>query len=311
MTGYESLRSSAAFLDLSDRGKIRLTGEDRHRLLHAITTNDIQGLAAGSGCYAFFLNAQGRILGDANVFNPGDSLLLDVEPELTAKLFEHIDKYIIADDVMLSDETSQWAAISVEGPNSEDALKSLPVPIPEQAFNTLPWRDGFVAAVSASGLLGFRLFVPVAQKPSLIAELQAAGVPEADALAVKTVRLEHGKPRYGEDITERYLAQETNQMQAVSFAKGCYLGQEIVERVRSRAQIHRILTPIRLRTNVVPPAATKLAMEGKDIGEITSAAYSPVLNEVAALAYLRREQIQTKAEMTVSGSSELVTAYLL
>ena len=310
MTGYQSLRSSAAFLDLSDRGKIRLIGEDRHRLLHAMTTNEIQALEAGRGCYTFFLNAQGRILGDASVFNLGDSLFLDVEPELTTKLFAHLDKYIIADDVTLSDESPEWASISIEGPDSEEALKALGVPIPHQAFSTIPWRDGFVAAVSASGLPGFRLFLHSTKKTSFLTELQAAGIPEADALALKTVRLEHGKPRYGEDITERYLSQETNQMHAVFFGKGCYLGQEIVERVRSRAQIHRLLTPVRIRTEIAPAGGTRLAIEGKDIAEITSAAFSPTFEEVVALAYVRTEQIHSKSEMTISGSDDPVTAYL-
>ena len=116
MTGYEALRGSAAWIDLSARGKIRVTGEDRARLLHAMSTNHVAGLQPGEGLYAFFLTAQGRIVADANVYNLGEAILLDTEPETADKLREHLDKYIIADDVTLEDETAQWAEIGIEGP---------------------------------------------------------------------------------------------------------------------------------------------------------------------------------------------------
>lgn len=301
MKGYELLRESAAWLDLSQRGEIRLTGEDRARLLHAMSTNDIQSLSTGEGCQVFFLNAQGRILADANVFNLGDSLLLDTEPETGKKIAEHLDKFIIADDVTLTDKQGQWATIGIEGPQSGDKVQEIGAPVPQKDWECLPWNSGFVAKVSMTGAPGFRLFLPAAQKQEIVSMLEAAGVAQADDEAIKAVRLEYGKPRYGEDITERYLMQETNQPQVVSFTKGCYLGQEIVERVRSRAQIHRMLTPVRIATKEVPVAGTKLSVEGKDVGEITSAAFSPAFGEVAALAYLRVEQIQAKADMVTTG----------
>lgn len=311
MTGYESLRASAAWLDLSDRGKIRMTGEDRVRLLHAMCTNDIQQLGSGRACYAFFLNAQGRILADAQVYNLGESLLLDTEPEITAKLLEHLDQYIIADDVTLTDETAALAAIDIEGPESETVLAALGAPVPPEPGAIAMWQDGFVAAASVTGALGFRLFFPTEQKADVIGKLSAASVAQADAEAIRIVRLEHGRPRYGDDITDRYLVQETNQLHGVSFTKGCYLGQEIVERVRSRAQIHRVLMPLRIHSQVAPPPGTKLIADGKEAAEITSAAFSPALGEVTALAYVRIEQAQNKERMQVSGSEPPVAASLV
>src|SRR5690348_17749510 len=123
--GYNALRDRAAWLDLSARGKIRLTGEDRARLLHAMTTNHIHQLQPGQGTYAFFLNAQGRILGDANVFCFEDHMLLDTEPETRQKLYEHLDRYIIADDVALEDVTTVVATVAVEGPEALAMLASL------------------------------------------------------------------------------------------------------------------------------------------------------------------------------------------
>lgn len=311
MTGYESLRESAAWLDLSDRGKIRMTGEDRVRLLHAMCTNDIQQLSSGRACYAFFLNAQGRILADAHVYNLGESLLLDTEPEITAKLLEHLDKYIIADDVTLTDETAALAAIGIEGPESETVTAGLAAPAPAAPGAIAAWQGGFVAAASVTGVLGFRLFLPAEQKANIVEKLSAAAVAEADSEAIRIVRLEHGKPRYGEDITDRYLVQETNQLQGVSFMKGCYLGQEIVERVRSRAQIHRVLMPLRIHSTIAPGPGTKLTVDDKEAAEITSAAFSPALDEVAALGYVRVEQAQNKGRMRVSGSEPPVEASLV
>ncbi len=308
MNGYESLRSSAAWINLSDRGLIRATGEDRARLLHAMTTNDIQRLAHNQGCYVFFLSAQGRILADANVYNLGESLLIDTEPETGAKIYAHLDKFIIADDVTLADESGGWAIVSIEGPLSEEILRSLGAPMPANDYGNTSWGDRIVAKHSVTGLPGSRIFLPVDQLDEFRKHLESAGVVEADAEAVRTVRLEHGRPRYGEDITERYLAQETNQMHSISFSKGCYLGQEIVERVRSRAQIHRMLSPVRIHCRIPPEPHTKLRVNDKDVAEITSAVFSPALGEVAALAYVRVEQLQAKSEMIVAGTEPVVRA---
>ena len=116
MTGYEALRGAAAAIDLSERGRIKVTGEDRKRLLHAMTTNHVENLAPGQGLYAFFLNAQGRVLADVIVLCHDDHLLLDVEPETRGKIHQHLDKFIIADDATLEDVTDSTAEIAVEGP---------------------------------------------------------------------------------------------------------------------------------------------------------------------------------------------------
>jgi folate-binding protein YgfZ len=284
MTGYEALRNRAAWLDLSARGKIKLTGEDRARLLHAMTTNHIQQLTPGTGCYAFFLNDKGRVLADANVLCRPDYFLLDVEPETRQPLYQHLDRFIIADDVTLEDVTDTTATIAIEGPEAASVLEGAGAPIPEADYSSADWGDALVARINSTGSSGFFIFAPASEKPALISRLEAAGAVPADAEAARVVRLEHGKPRYGEDISERFLAQEANQPQALNFSKGCYLGQEIVERVRSRGQIHRVLKPLTLDTKEPPAPGTKL----EDATEITSSAYSPAMDKVVALAYVRK-----------------------
>ncbi len=310
MKSYEALRTAAAWIDLSARGKIRVTGEDRARLLHAMTTNDIQHMQPGDGLHAFFLNAQGRILADAYIYHLGESFLLDTEPEAASKVLQHLDKYIIADDVTLEDQTAIWKAIGIEGPASAEAVEALGLPVPVLDYHVANFDNGFTARTAATGPMGFRVFVPVAELAALIEKLAAAGIPEADPEAARTVRLENGRPRYGDDITERYLTQETQQMHAVSFTKGCYLGQEIVERVRSRAQVHRHLMPVRIQSTAPPAAGTKLKSDGKDAAEITSAAYSPALGEVVALAYVRTDYQAPKTALTVDSTEPPVAAYI-
>lgn len=291
MTGYDELRQSAAWFDLSGRGKIRAYGEDRARLLHAMTTNHVQQLTPGQGCYAYFLSAQGRILGDVNIFCREDDFLLDTEPDTRHKLYQHLDQFIIADDVTLEDLTDGTATIAVEGPAAADTLQragsALPPAEPEGGWTA--WGSRMVANVSYSGRSGLWVFAPVEEKPAVIEELERAGAVAADLEAANVVRLEHGRPRYGHDISERYLAQEANQPRALHFSKGCYLGQEIVERVRSRGQLHRRLLPVVIDTDAPPAPGTKLQADGKDAAEITSAAYSPGLGKTVALAYVRMD----------------------
>jgi folate-binding protein YgfZ len=305
MNGYEALRSAAAWIDLSTRGKLRLTGEDRARLLHAMSTNNVKDLPENAGLYAFFLNEKGRILADAYIYNLGESLFLDTEPETAALLYAHLDHYIIADDVTLEDQTSVLSVIGIEGPGSLGAAAELGISIPDQPNAVTRIPGGFVARAAATGPLGVRVFLPEAEKAGLVRRLTAAGIPQTTPEEARIVRLENGIPRYGEDITERYLVQETQALHAVHFSKGCYLGQEIVERIRSRGQVHRLLAPLQLEGAVAPPPGTKLAADGNPVAEITSAAYSPALHKVVALAYVRAEALQSKAPLSViaAGSS--------
>jgi folate-binding protein YgfZ len=305
MNGYQALREHAAWLDLSTRGKIRATGEDRARLLHAMTTQQVEQMKPGEGAYAFFLNAQGRILGDVNLFCFEEHFLLDTEPETRQKLFEHLDRYIIADDVTLEDLTGEMATIAVEGPQAASVLEKLDAPIPEAPYQTRAWGDRIIARVSSTGSEGFFVFLPASGKRELAGEL--AGVPEASADETRLVRIEHGHPRYGEEITDRYLVQETAQAHAVNFTKGCYLGQEIVERVRSRAQIHRVLRRLEIDMLEPPAAGTKLTSRSADAAEIVSSAFSPALAKVVAMAYVRVQFAEPGSELQLGDALVHVT----
>jgi folate-binding protein YgfZ len=307
MNGYEALRAGAAWLDLSQRAKIKATGEDRARLLHAMTTNHVEQLQPGTGCYAFFLSAQGRILSDVSIICRPDHFLLDTEPEVREKVFKHLDGFIIADDVTLEDLTESLATVALEGPDSAGVLEKIGAPVPKNDYDSLEWDGQLVVKTSYTGGPGFFLIGPRETRETLIGALESAGAVAADLEAFRTVRIEKGRPRYGEDITERYLAQETNQPRAVHFQKGCYLGQEIVERVRSRGQVHRLLLPIQIDGTEPPPPGTKLQVGEAIAGEVTSASFSPALGKVAALAYVRVDYAKPGAELFVGDSKAIVT----
>jgi folate-binding protein YgfZ len=271
-SGYEALRQTAAWVDLSARARIVARGRDRARFLHNVTSNDVKKMTPGDSCYAFLLTPQGRIVGDVYLTCRADDFLIDTEPEIGDKVRQHILKYKVADQVELEDVSVQTAAIGVEGPGAPS------IQIPSAGYT--------VASITETGQPGYRIYCSREEMAGVIEQLEKAGAVRAAAKDARIVRMENGKPRYGEDILETSLPQETRQMHAVSFIKGCYLGQEIVERIRARGHVNREL--VRLELDPSEPAApgTKATINGAET-EITSSVYSPALGKTVALGYAR------------------------
>jgi tRNA-modifying protein YgfZ len=301
---YRALRERAAWIDLSARGRIRATGDDRTRLLHAMCTNHIQNLQPGGGCYAFFLTAQGRILADANVFCMPDYLLLDTEPECRQRLFEHLDKFIIADDVLLHDFTGEYSVLSVEGPGSVELLEHLGFPTAHRPWTIAEAGHMEISHVTYTAGTGYTISLAAEHRDELIERLAAKGVVEADLATAEVVRIENGRPRYGVDIQESTLPQETQLAYAVHPSKGCYIGQEIVERVRSRGHVNKLLSALDIQASEPPAAGTAIESDGKSVGSITSAAFSPARGCVVAIGFVRAEA--SNGPLTVAGAAASV-----
>ncbi len=283
--GYDALRHGAAWLDLSARGRIRASGRDRARLLHNLTSNEVKKMTPGSGCHAFLLNPQGRIQADVYLFCYPDHFLLDTEPELREKVQQHIRRYIIADQVELEDVTARTAAIGVEGPGAETLQ--------------LPAGEHSVAPFTLTGQPGYRIYCAVEQMADLVRQLEAGGARPASAEDARTVRIENGKPRYGEDIVETSLPQETQQFDAISFTKGCYLGQEIVERIRARGHVNRKLVRLEIAGSEPVAPGVKVTADGAEAGEVTSSVYSPEFGKVISLAYVRTPHAEPGAALRI------------
>jgi aminomethyltransferase len=293
--GYRAMHESAGRIDLSSRGRIRVTGDDRVRLIHAMTTNHVQNLTPGTGCYAFFLNDKGRVLADANILCFEDHLLLDTEPESLAFLMEHLDRYIIADDVVLENITPATSAIGVEGPGAEDSVRTAGLPIPAAPLAHMAAGELTIVRASSTGGPGFRIIGPTGVEPAL------GALPVVSDEDARVVRLENYFPRFGEDITAANLPQETGLTDALHFSKGCYLGQEIVERVRSRGHVNRTLVGLILDGEKPLPRGAKVTFDGGEAGEVTSSAYSPARSAVLAMAYVRMVAAKPGTLVSVEG----------
>lgn len=295
-------------------GWIRVTGEDRVRWLNGMVTNFVQHLAPGEGCYNFVLNAQGRIQGDLTAFAETDAFVLKTGRNQIPVLMALLDRFIIMDDVELADVSTECAGLSVTGPQAAAVLDRLGLSVGDLApmHRKSANRSGFPVVLlhEASPLVPrFEVWgAPETIEPirhALFAEGAAACSPEA----VDDLRILEGTPRYGTDIRDKDLPQETAQTRALHFAKGCYLGQEIVERIHSRGNVHRTFTGFSL-SGTLPPAGTPLTGEGKPIGELTSVAAiqlpeagSPTgtVHVQLALGYVRREALDRSLQLEYSG----------
>ncbi|HLK49135.1 MAG TPA: glycine cleavage T C-terminal barrel domain-containing protein [Bryobacteraceae bacterium] len=274
--GYEALRNGVAWLDLSARGRFRVRGRDRARYLHNVTSNEVKKMTPGMGCYAFVLTPQGRIQADLHLFCFAEHFLVDTEPELRGKLPALILKYKVADQVEIEDITEETAAFGIEGPAA---------PARRDAFANRP--DFTVVDATLTGQPGFRVICATEKSAQLISIAESAGARAAGAEDARAVRIENGKPRYGEDIRETSLPQETQQLDAVSFTKGCYVGQEIVERIRAQGHVNKLLVRLEVESAEPPAPGSRLAADGNEAGEITSSIRSPQSGCVAALAIVR------------------------
>ena len=317
---FRALLSSCGVYELSRRSKIRLTGSDRVRWLNGMVTNNVRDLTVNHGVYAFLLNAQGHIQADLYAYNMGDSLLVDADAALREKIIAHFDKFIIMDDVEVTDVSATFAAIGVAGPKAKAIMEAAGIHLPELAplemctprcdcacdclQCTVVRVDDRADAASVS----HEIWLPPDKLKPTWDALMATGATAVGEEALELRRISWGVPRYGVDIRERDLPQETGQMRALNFSKGCYLGQEIVERIRSRGAVHRQFTAFFVEGPLPAPGA-KIQAEEKDVGEITSSADLPLPagDRAVALGYLRREAL---GENLRAGSATLKPASL-
>jgi aminomethyltransferase len=271
-----------------------------------MVTNNVRDLAKDHGVYAFLLNAQGRIQGDLYAFNLGDRIVLDVDRAHAARLIGVFDHYIVMDDVVIEDATSQLAAIGVQGPKAHATLETAGIVVQEleplQLAN-LSWSGAEITLVRAEAWKGeaYEIWVAPENVAAVSEALQQAGAAPIGTAAQRLYRMAAGVPVYCEDIRERDLPQETGQERALHFAKGCYVGQEIVERIRSRGQVHRVFSGFDL--TAAGAAGDKIEADGKEVGEITSTASFSGPEEIRriGLGYLRREAF-SKA-LTIHGAA--------
>ena len=310
---YKALRETAGIFDLSFRGRICLLGNDRVRFLHGQITNDVKKLAAGEGCYAALTSAKGKMESDLNVFNLPDELLLDFEPGLTQTISQRLEKFIVADDVQIADVAPHYGLLSVQGPKAVEVVGAVGLGnAPEKNFAVLKVSDATLGEIYLAnqprfftGKFGFDVFVPnqslgaVADK--LVAAARGIGGRACGWTAFETARIEAGIPRFGADMDETNLPMECIESRAMSFNKGCYIGQEVLNRIHAIGHVTKELRGLRLANDLerLPQKGDKLFREGKQVGYLTSAVKSPTLEADIALGYVRREANQIGTELVL------------
>ena len=293
---FAVLRSGCGVYDLGFRTKISLTGGDRVRWLNGMVTNNIRDLAAGHGVYAFLLNPQGRILGDLYAYNRGESITVDTDRGQAEKILATFDHYIIMDDVEVTNLAEQLTALGLAGPDSHAVLVKAGFAVPELPplqMQTVPWQgiDCTIVRCEDPQHTSYEIWMAPDRVRQLWDALLAAGATRVGSEALELQRIVSGIPRYGVDIRERDLPQETEQARALNFNKGCYVGQEIVERIRSRGAVHRKFAGFLAEGAQAIAAGLKVVAGEKEVGEITSAAslQTTAGSKTVALGYIRRE----------------------
>jgi folate-binding protein YgfZ len=308
-----ALKSTCGVYNPGARAKIQLTGRDRVRWLNGMITNNVRDLAEGHGVYAFLLNPQGHIIGDLTAYNRGEHLLVDTDQSQVEKVLAMFDHYIIMDDVELTNVTNKATTLGLAGPNSGAVLKAAGFEVPQLTtlqIADLPWQQADFGIVrgESEAYPSYEIWIAPQRAAGMRDALRAAGASLVGGDALELYRIALGVPRYGMDIRERDLPQETEQQRALNFNKGCYVGQEIVERIRSRGHVHRKFTGFKV-AGAPPAPGTKIQVQAKDVGEITSSAVIPASggDQTVALGYIRRETGVPGKEVEVSGSSAVVT----
>lgn len=296
---YEAVRNSAGIIDLSHRGKLRLSGKEHIKFLQGMLTNDVMKLASREGMYAAVLTVKGRMLSDMRVYKEDESVLLDLEPGLNEKVKELLLKYRLSYKAAIEDETDAFALISVQGPRSsalvESAAGSALPELKEYAhFKTVIKGVGVtIVRISRTGEDGYDIYVPAADAHTVWEELfdrgKDFGARPFGSRALDMLRIEAGIPVYGKDMDEDTIPIEAGIWDALSFEKGCYIGQEVVARIKWRGHVNRHLMGIVPEGEGVIGVGDEIFSGDKKIGAVTSVSYSPALGRDTALGYVRRE----------------------
>jgi len=316
---YRAARETMALFDTAEYAYSWLEGPDRARYMNAIFTNNIKDLLPGQGVEGLLLNPQGHILAELYCFNLGERFLLEYPAQVAERTLAWLDKYLIMDDATLTDASAELASVAVEGPQAAAllhdscGLKLEDMPVLAHAEAQLGAISCRVVRTSHFGSTGAAFIARRDALPGLWNALADAVRARGGALigcaALNSLRLEAGIPWFGYDFDDKVIPHEAGlEHSHINYTKGCYTGQEIVERVRSRGQVNRVRAGLKFSSPEPPAQGTKLHSQEKEAGHVTSAAFSPLLGCAIGMACLRRE-FATPGTMleSAAGASEVIS----
>ena len=309
---YNAAHNSAAIDTRSAQGTIALTGSDRATFLHALLTNEIADLQQGKGTYAAYLTPQGRMISDMRVIETGSRMLLSVAREVAAPLADRFDKLVFSEDVQAKDLSGDLTVVGVHGPSAARMIQAATgtsvIDLIDQ-YDSITSNEITIVRDDALGLPGYDIYVPAAGADALAASLGSAGAVAMTEETAETLRIEAARPRFGLDMSTDTIPLEAGlDDRAISFTKGCYVGQEVIIRVKHRGhgRVARRLVSIVLFDAAVPPRGSKIFAGERAVGEVTSAALSPRHEAPLALGYVKSEHAVAGTELSVNGSQARV-----
>lgn len=310
---YASVCKNTGLIDLSFRTQLELTGTDTIDFLQGMVSNDVKALQPGQGCAAVLLTEQGRLVADLRIYATKSAVLLDVDTRIAAKTTAALERFIIADDVEIADLGARQTTIAVQGPEAGKVLNALGLDdLPERELHhceaILAGVDVRIVRADQTGHGGYEIHTPSDRTAGVWQALASVdGVQPVGHSALNMLRIEAGIPWYGVDMDEDRVVLEVGLEHAISFEKGCYLGQEVVERVSARGRVNRRLCGLRLST-VGAGAGGRIFKDGKDVGWLTSVTDSPRLGRTIALGYVRREHADPGTCLSIDGNGKSVVA---
>lgn len=307
-------------IDRRSRGRIVVSGADRRSYLQGLFTNDIAALTPGTGCYACYLTAQGRMISDLWVFELGDVLLLSLPADTKDTVLAKLDQFIFSEDVQLGDVSTTFGALAVVGPGAAEAVSAAVTGASLEGLTalgdggnlrvTFQGQPAIVLRSTDLGARGFEVLVDRAQTDALETALRAAGADLVSPEAAEALRIESGIPLFGADMDEETIPLEAGiESRAISLTKGCYVGQEVIIRVlhRGHGKVARKLVGITLERGSAPAAGTAITVDDRSVGHVTSAAVSPARGTPLALGYVQREFAAPGTRVLVGDAPGVVT----
>ena len=313
---YNTVRNGGAgVIDLSARGRILVSGSEAVTFLNGLITNDVKTLAKDSWMPAAFPTVQGRLLASVRVINRGDDFLIDTESATHEIVLKLLDRFTLAGDFRIADMTESMVMVSLQGNTAEQVLRAtLDAPtleVERQQMVTATFANTELTLIRATHTAedGFDLFVAAETAENLWTGLVESGAIPIGFAALEILRIEAGLPLYGLDMDETNVVTETNLDDAVSFTKGCYVGQEIIARIKYRGHVAKKLTGLILEQQTVLAASASIySSDDKEIGRVTSSAFSPHLGRTVALGYVKYDYLAPWTSVKVAGGGSKVSA---
>ena len=295
-TQYEALQSGVGIAPCKNRAQIELTGKDRVSFLHGFCTNDIKRLNPGQGCEAFFTDVQGKTIGFANIFCEVNRIVVETAPGQAEHLIKSLDRFLIREDVQLTDRSESWCALRVAGPAAAGLIEQVfgvEITLEPRHHLRCQWQGQELAVrrVDYISRADYLIAIETSDWQACWDAFEAAAAVPCSESALEIARIEAGTPNFGVDMTDANLPQEVDRnATAISFTKGCYLGQETVARIDAMGHVNRLLRGVRMVVSKeIPRLGTEFVRDDKVVARVTSACWSYKLQAPLALAYVRRD----------------------